>query len=109
MKRIILAAVLLAIPVLAADDNKPLPQDAQIKLLKGQRQAQRIQLQMADLQRQYEQAVKDLKAVQTDMENDCTAAAKEANVDLSKYTCDLDKLAFVPRAEKKETSEKKQP
>jgi hypothetical protein len=105
----IFAVILLTIPVLAADENKPLPQDAQIKLLKGQRQAQRIQLQMADLQRQYDQAVKDLKAVQAEMESDCAAAAKEANVDLSKYTCDLDKLAFVPRPEKKEAPEKKQP
>jgi hypothetical protein len=104
-------AILLALPALAADDsaktNKPLPQDAQIKLLKAQRQFQQLQMQMSNLQRQYDQAVKDAKDLQTQMVNDCAAAAKESSVDLNKFTCDLDSLTFVPKAEEKKAEEKK--
>jgi hypothetical protein len=111
VKKILLLSILLAVPALAADDvakaNKPLPQDAQIKLLKSQRQFQQVQMQMANLQRQYDQAVKDGKDLQSQMAGDCAAAAKEANVDLSKFTCDLESLTFVPRAEEKKTEDKK--
>ncbi len=111
MKKILFLTLLLAFPALAADDapkaNKPLPQDAQIKLLKAQRQFQQIQMQMSNLQRQYDQAVKEAKDLQTEMTNDCTAAAKQSNVDLSKFTCDLDSLTFVPRTEEKKAEEKK--
>ena len=97
MKKILLVTILLAFPALAADDalkaNKPLPQDAQIKLLKAQRQ--------------YDQAVKEAKDLQTEMANECSAAAKASNVDLGKFTCDLDTLTFVPRAEEKKAEEKK--
>ena len=111
MNKIIMITILLALPALAADDaqktNKPLPQDAQIKLLKAQRQLQQLQMQMSNLQRQYDQAVKDAKDLQTEMANACTAAAKTASVDLSKFTCDLDSLTFAPRVEDKKTEEKK--
>jgi flagella basal body P-ring formation protein FlgA len=112
VNKIIMITLLLALPALAAADdtaktNKPLPQDAQIKLLKAQRQFQQLQMQMSNLQRQYDQAVKDAKDLQTEMANDCTAAAKAANVDLGKFTCDLDSLTFVPRAEDKKAEEKK--
>ena len=107
MKKVILATLLLAIPALAADANKPLPQETQIKLLKAQRQMQEIRSQMSDLQRQYDQAVKNAKDLQAQMGNDCAAAAKEANVDLSKFTCDLDTLTFAPRPEDKKVAEKK--
>ena len=110
MRILFLIAVLLAVPAWAADTtaaNKPLPQDAQIKFLKAQRQAQQIQMQMTNLQRQYEDAVKQLKELQTQMSSDCSAAAKEANVDLSKFTCDLDSLTFAPKADEKKIAEKK--
>ena len=111
MKKILLVTILLALPSLAADNaaknNKPLPQDAQINLLKAQRQFQQVQMQMSNLQRQYDQAVKDAKDLQTQMANDCAAAAKEANVDLGKFTCDMDSLTFVARAEDKKAEEKK--
>ena len=111
MKKLLLVTILLVLPALAADDaakaNKPLPQDSQIKLLRAQRQFQQLQMQMSNLQRQYDQAVKDAKDLQTEMANDCTASAKEANVDLTKFTCDLDTLTFVPRAEEKKPAEKK--
>ena len=55
MKKTILAAILLAIPLLAADDNKPMSPETQIKLLKGVRQMQQVQIQMADIQRQCDQ------------------------------------------------------
>jgi hypothetical protein len=97
-----LAALLLALPLVAADDNKPFSPEMQIKLLKAQRQIQASQLQMADLQRQYEQAAALIKQLQAEMEGDCATAAKAANVDLTKYTCDLDKLVFLPRPDKKE-------
>jgi hypothetical protein len=41
------------------------------------------------------------------MAGDCAAAAKEANVDLSKFTCDLESLTFVTRAEEKKAEDKK--
>jgi hypothetical protein len=107
MKRILLASLLVALPAVAADDasktNKPLPQDAQIKLLKAQRQMQQLQMQVSSLQRQYEQAVKDARDLQAQMGNDCASAAKQSNVDLSKFTCDLDSLTFMPRAEEKKS------
>jgi hypothetical protein len=31
------------------------------------------------------------------MENECSVAAKQANVDLTKFNCDVDKLTFVPK------------
>ena len=105
MKKVLLVTILLVLPALAADNtpnaNKPLPQNSQIKLLKAQRQFQQIQMQMSNLQRQFDQAVKDAKDLQTEMANDCAAAAKQSNVDLSKFTCDLDSLTFVPRTEEK--------
>jgi hypothetical protein len=55
VKKLVLATVLLALPALAADkpnDNKPLSQEIQIKVLKAERQIQQIQLQMSNLQRQ---------------------------------------------------------
>src|SRR5919108_2237633 len=111
MTKILMINILLALPALAADDttktSKPLPQDAQIKLLKAQRQFQQVQMQMSSLQRQYDQAMKDAKDLQTEMASDCAAAAKQSSVDLSKFTCDLDSLTFVPRAEDKKAEEKK--
>jgi hypothetical protein len=111
VKKILFLTILLAFPALAVDDaakaNKSLPQDAQIKLLKAQRQFQQLQMQMSNLQRQYDQAVKNAKDLQTEMANDCTAAAKQSNVDLIKFTCDLDSLTFVPRTEDKKAEEKK--
>jgi hypothetical protein len=111
VKKILLITILLAIPALAAEDvpkaNKLLPQDAQIKLLKAQRQFQQIQMQMSNLQRQYDQAVKDAKDLQTEMAIDCAAAAKASNVDLTKFTCDLDTLSFAARAEDKKAEDKK--
>ena len=104
MKRIALAVIFIALPAMAADEmakTKPLPQDSQIKLLKAQRQFQQLQMQVSSLQRQYEQAVKDARDIQSQMANDCASAAKQSNVDLSKFTCDLDTLSFVPRAEEK--------
>ncbi|HXW17326.1 MAG TPA: hypothetical protein VEJ39_03440, partial [Candidatus Acidoferrales bacterium] len=55
MKKILLGVILLAMPVLAADDNKPLPEDSQIKILKAVRELQTLQMQMSDLQRQARQ------------------------------------------------------
>jgi hypothetical protein len=111
MKRILVVTILLVLPALAADDaakaNKPLPQDVQIKLLKAQRQFQQTQMQMSNLQREFDQTVKNAKDLQAEMANDCAAAAKQSNVDLSKFTCDLDSLTFVPRAEEKKAEEKK--
>ncbi len=111
MKRMLLIAALLAIPAFAADNpatpNKPLPQDAQIKLLKAQRQLQQLQMQMSNLQRQYDDAVKQFKELQGQMGSDCTAAMKDAKLDQDKFTCDLDSLTFAPRPEEKKTAEKK--
>lgn len=89
---------MLAIPVFASDDNKPLPQDTQVKMLKATRQLQQIQMQVSDLQQQARQ-------LQVYMENECVAAAKASNVDLAKFNCDVDKLTFVPKPVK--TAEKK--
>ena len=41
------------------------------------------------------------------MGNDCAAAAKEASVDLNKFTCDLDALTFAPQPDDKKIAEKK--
>jgi len=98
VRKFALGLILLAIPVLAADDNKPLPQDSQVKILKAVRQLQQIQMQMSDLQQQARQ-------LQIYMENECVAAAKASSVDLTKFNCDVDKLTFVPKPEK--TAEKK--
>jgi len=76
-------------------------------LLKAQRQFQQTQLQMSNLQREFDQAVKSAKELQTEMANDCAAAAKQSSVDLSKFTCDVESLTFVPRAEEKKAEEKK--
>ena len=95
MKKILLGVILLAIPALAADDNKPLPQDSQIKILKAVRELQSIEMQMSDLQRQARQ-------LQVFMENECVNAAKTSNVDLTKFNCDVDKLTFVPKPAKKD-------
>jgi hypothetical protein len=62
---------------------------------------------MSNLQRQYEDAVKQLKGLQIQMSNDCVAAAKDASVDLAKFTCDVDTLAFVTRADEKKVEENK--
>ncbi len=103
MKKLWLVALLLAVPAMSQskDDNKPLPQDTQIKLLKTQRQLQQIQVQINGLERQYKEAVKQSTDLQTEMNSDCATAAKTANVDLSKFTCDLDSLTFAPRPEPK--------
>ena len=103
MKKIWLIALMLAVPALSQSksENKPLPQDAQIKLLKGQRQLQQLQAQMADMQRQYKEAVKQAHDLQVQMNDDCGVAAKASNVDLTKYTCDMDSLTFAPRPEPK--------
>jgi hypothetical protein len=105
MKKVLFAAILIAIPVVAADDAKPLPQDVQVKMLKEQRTANFLQLQMAQLQAQYDQDSKQLKQVTSDLVNDCTAATKTANLDPEKYTCDLDAMTIVvkpaPKADPK--------
>ena len=100
MKRIILGVILLAIPVLGAQEDKPLPQDSQLKILKAVRRLQEIQIQMSDLQRQ-------ARELQVTMENECVTAAKASNVDLTKFNCDVDKLTFVPKPEKKPEDTKK--
>jgi hypothetical protein len=99
VKKLVLAAVLLAIPVMAADDNKPLPQESQVKLLKAERELQQLTMQMADLQTRARQ-------LQISMEAECVAAAKTANVDLAKFNCDVDNLTFVPKPDKKEPAKK---
>ena len=99
MKRILLGVILLAIPVLAADDNKPLPQESQVKILKAVRTLQQLQMQMSDLQRQ-------ARELQVYMENECITAAKASNVDLTKFNCDVDKLTFVPKPDKKAEEKK---
>jgi len=100
VKRIVLGVILLAIPVLAAQEDKPLPQDSQLKILKAVRRLQEIQIQMSDLQRQ-------ARELQVAMENECVTAAKASNVDLTKFNCDVDKLTFVPKPEKKPEDTKK--
>ena len=98
MKRILLSVILLAIP-LAAQDDKPLPQDSQVKILKAVRTLQQLQMQMSDLQTQARQ-------LQIYMENECVTAAKASNVDLTKFNCDVDKLTFVPKPPKKADEKK---
>jgi hypothetical protein len=100
-KSLLLAGILLATPALAADGNMPFSPDRQIKFLKIQRQIQQLQLHMADLQRQYEQAAGTIKQLQEEQESECTAAAKASNVDLTRYNCDLDELKFVPKPARK--------
>jgi type VI protein secretion system component VasK len=111
MNQFALALTLVASTVLAQDaaktTNKPLPQESQIKLLKAQRQLQQIQLQIQNLQRQYDQAVKDARELQAQMSNDCSEAAKQSNVNLSNFSCDLDSLTFAPRPEEKKPDVKK--
>jgi hypothetical protein len=102
VKKIVLGVLLLTIPILAADDNKPLPQDSQLKILKAVRQLQQIQMQMADLQQQARQ-------LQVYMENECVAAAKTSDVDLTKFNCDVDKLTFVPKPPKDAKKDEKKP
>lgn len=99
MKKLMLITLMLAIPALAQSNSadKPLPQDTQIKLLKAQRQLHDLQAQMNDLQHQYKDVVKQSNDLQTEMNDDCGAAAKAANVDLTKYTCNLDSLTFTAR------------
>ena len=99
MKKLVLGVILLAIPVLGAQEDKPLPQESQVKILKAVRTLQQIQMQMSDLQSQARQ-------LQIYMENECVTAAKASNVDLTKFNCDVDKLTFVPKPPKK-TDEKK--
>ena len=55
---------------------------------------------MSDLQRQ-------ARELQVAMENECVTAAKASNVDLTKFNCDVDKLTFVPKPEKKPEDTKK--
>lgn len=52
---------------------------------------------MTELQKEFDRLKKNLKVLQTYVENECSAAAKKENVDLTKYRCDVDKLAFVPK------------
>jgi hypothetical protein len=47
--------------------------------------------------------VKQSSDLQTEMNSDCAAAAKAVNVDLTKFTCNLDSLTFVARPEPKTT------
>ncbi len=97
MKKLILGMLLLVGPAALAQGDKAFSADTQIKMLKTQRQIQQLQIQIADIQRQFDQAQRNIQALQTEMEAECTAAAKTANVDLTKFSCDLDKLAFVPK------------
>ena len=97
MKYALLGTLFLAAAPLMAQESKPLSADAQIKLLKAERQVQQVRIQMADLQRQFDQATFTVKQLQAQMEADCAAAAAESKVDLTKYACDVDKLAFVPK------------
>ena len=52
---------------------------------------------MVEIERQYEQSTNTIKTLQAQMEAECSAAAKEAKVDLGKYNCDLDQLMFVAK------------
>ncbi len=106
MKKVFFAAILIAIPVLAADDAKPLPQDVQVKMLKEQRTMHALELQMAQLQAQYEMDSKNLKAVTTDLVSDCTSATKAANLDPEKFTCDLNAMTIVVKPEPKAEAKK---
>jgi len=97
MKRVVFAALVLAATGAVAQDSKPFTPETQIKFLKAQRDMQTLQLKIADLQRQFDQAAAAIKEVQAQLEADCATAAKAAEVDLTRYNCDLDKLAFVPK------------
>jgi hypothetical protein len=101
MKKVLFAAILIAIPVLAADDAKPLPQDLQVKMLKEQRTMHALELQMAQLQAQYQLDSKNLKQVTDDLVTDCAGATKAANLDPNKFTCDLDAMTIVVKPEPK--------
>lgn len=101
MKQVVFAAFLVAIPVLAADDAKPLPQDMQVKMLKEQRTMHSLELQMAQLQAQYQLDSKNLKQVTSDLVTDCASATKAANLDPDKFTCDLDAMTIVVKPEPK--------
>jgi len=106
----LLVGVLLGVPAIAqtapaanekAVANKPLPEETQIKMLKAERDLQKLQLQIGDLQRQYQDAMKQAQALQRAMGDECAAAAKASGVDLTKFTCDVDSLTFAPRPEPK--------
>jgi hypothetical protein len=102
MKKALFATILLAaIPAMAADEPKPMPQDSQVKMLKAQRDLQQVQIQMDGLQNQYTQTLKQAKDLRAQMESECVVAAKTAGVDLTKYNCDVDKLTFVLKPEPK--------
>ena len=47
------------------------------------------------------------EAKEAEMVNDCASAAKTSNVDLGKFTCDMETLTFVPRVEDKKADEKR--
>lgn len=97
MKKLIFAALLIAIPVLAAEDPKPLPPEAQIKLLKTQRSMQSLQMEMTQLQLQFDKDTAAMKQFQADLLSDCTAATKAANLDPEKFTCDLNAMTIVAK------------
>jgi molecular chaperone GrpE (heat shock protein) len=99
--------MLLAIPAMATDEDKPLPQESQVKMLKAQREIQAEQARMADLQKQFDTMQENLKKLHAYMENECTAAAKKENVDLTKYNCDVDTLKFVPKLPAQKKDDKK--
>jgi hypothetical protein len=108
MKKFMFAAILVAIPVLAADDAKPIPQDVQVKMLKEQRTMRSLELQMAQLQAQFQQDQSVLKQVTADLVTDCAGATKAANLDPEKFTCDLDAMTIVPKPEQKADNKKPQ-
>ena len=54
--------------MLAADDTKPFSADTSIKLLKTQRQIQQLQIQIADLQRQFDQATAAINQLRAQMD-----------------------------------------
>ena len=97
MNKLIVPALVFGAVLVSAQGNKPFAADTQIKLLKAQREIQQQRIKIADLQRQFDQATAAIKQSQAEMEAECTAAAKAAAVDLTKYSCDLDQLAFVPK------------
>jgi septal ring factor EnvC (AmiA/AmiB activator) len=105
VKKLFLVTILFATPLLGADE-KPLPQENQVKMLKAQREIQAEQAKMGEMQKEYEVLQKNLKELRTFMENECVAAAKKENVDLTKYSCDVDKLTFVLKTDKKEADKK---
>ena len=97
-KYLFVALPLLSGAVLAAEEGtKPFPPDTQIRFLKLQRDFQQKQINAATLQRQFDQAIAEIGKVQAQLEAECEISAKAANVDLAKFSCNLDKLAFVPK------------